>query len=227
MRKTVSEVMTQISSTVNQEATAPTTGDAEFNLWLQYLNRSQDEWSEAYDWEGSRVHYNPDIDEAQTSLVTLPHNFTKLAGPVLLYGQGTADPIEYNYVLDENTSMYSSLDKYVTVRGDIAIGKSLYFNPGTLASGASLYVQYFSTPTSLTTTTQYLTMEDSQFAVDRTIAYILEARSDPRFQIMESKARDRLVTMVDNANDEHFSSYAATSYIPSTLRRQGFRIGRN
>lgn len=225
-RKTVAQVLQQISSTVNQESIAPATGSDEFNLWMEYLNRSQDEWAEATDWESGRVQFFPEIDDVRVSLVTLPNNFKKLAAPVKLFLSGSQTPIEYSYMINENEQMFDSTDLYVKLTGDLSTGKGLIFNPGTLSSGVSLLIQYFSFPTSLVTTTQYLTMVDSQFAIDRTIAYIFEARSDPRFQIIETRAANRLVTMIENENDEKFNSYAATSYIPNTLRRAGYRIGR-
>lgn len=219
--------MKQIASTVNQEATAPTAGSDEYNLWLQYLNRSQEEWSEAFDWESQRKHYWPSVTGISQASVTLPTQFDKLAAPVKVFSTGRTDPYIYSYILDENEEMYDSTDRYVKLTGDISSGKSLVLNPGTLASGASLYIQYFATPSTLSSASQYMAMEDSQFAVDRTIAYIFESRSDARFQIEETKARERLLSMVENANDAKFNSYAASSYVPSTLRRAGFRVGRD
>lgn len=226
-RQTVSTILQQIASTVNQEASAPTTGGDEFNLWMDYLNRAQDEWAVAHEWESSRIHFYPGITGVSQASITLPADFKQLAGPVLLYHPSRQNPYEYQYMIDEQEQIFESTDLYVRLTGDNSTGKTLLINPGTLASGASLYIPYFSYPTSLSTTTQYLPMSDPQFAVDKTISYIFEARSDPRFQIIEQRAAERLAVMIENENSEKFSSYAAVSYIPSTLRRSGFRIGRN
>jgi hypothetical protein len=227
MRKTVADVLKQIAGTVNQEATAPTVGSDEYNLWLEYLNRAQDEWAQAYDWEASRKHFWPGVTGVSQASISLPEQFNKLAAPVLLYGNGSDKPTQYSYVLDEDENMYSSTDTYVKITGDNAAGKTLVFNPRTLSSGASLYIQYFANPSTLSSLTQYMAMDDPQYAIDRTIAYIFESRSDPRFQIEETKSRERLLNMIENANDAKFNSYAAQSYVPNTLRRNGFRIGLN
>lgn len=227
MRKTVAEVLKQVASTVNQEASVPTAGSDEYNLWLEYLNRAQDEWAQAYDWESSRKHFWPGVTGVSQASISLPEQFNKLAAPVLLYGGGRDKPIQYSYILDENEEMYAPTDTYVKLTGDNSAGKTLIFNPGTLVSGASLYIQYFANPSTLSSLTQYMAMDDPQYAVDRTIAYIFESRSDPRFQIEESKATDRLLMMVENSNDAKFNSYAAQSYIPSTLGRNSFRVGRD
>jgi hypothetical protein len=227
MRKTVSEVFVQIASTVNQEATSPAVGSDEYNLWLQYLNRAQEEWSEAFDWESTRKTYAPGITGLSLASVTLPLNFNKLAGPVRIFNDDKSEPYLYSYVLDENEDMYADTDRYVRITGDSVSGKTMVFNPPTLASGASVYIQMFASPTALASSTDYLSIGDPQFGVDRTIAFILEARSDPRFQILETKARERLLANIENANDAHFNSYASSSFVPTTLSRQKFRVGRD
>lgn len=226
-RKTVTDVMKQIAGTVNQEATAPTTDGDEYNLWLSYLNRAQEEWSEAYDWESQRKYYWPTVTGMSLASITLPTQFDKLAAPIKLFSTGYTNPRIYSYILDEDEEMYNNTDLYVRLTGDISTGKTLVFNPVTLASGASLLIQYFAYPSTLSSASQYMAMEDPQFAIDRTIAYIFESRSDPRFQIEETKAREKLLMMVENANDSKFNSYAATSYVPSTLSRNSFRVGRD
>jgi hypothetical protein len=103
----------------------------------------------------------------------------------------------------------------------------MVLNPGTLASGASLQVQYYSTPTSLSTNIDIPVTPDPQFLIDRAIAYIFEARSDPRFQTEENKAREKLLTMIENMNAAKFNSYAGANYLTTPERRTGFRLGRD
>ena len=135
--------------------------------------------------------------------------------------------LDSNLIIDEDEDLYESTSLYARLTGDNATGKTLVFNPPTMASGASLYIQYFASPSTLSHASQYIIMDDSQFIVDRTIAYIFESRSDPRFQIEETKARERLLSMVEGANEAKYSSYASVSYVPSTLGRAKFRVGRD
>jgi len=226
-RKTVTDVLKQIASTVNQSSTAPTVDSDEYNLWLQYMNRSQDEWAEAFNWESLRKHYWPTVTGLSLASLSLPEYFDTLAAPIKIFGGGYSTPRIYSRILEEDAEMYEDTDLYVTLTGDIASGKTMVFNPPTLASGASVYIQYFAMPSTLSGASQYISMDDTQFMVDRTIAYIFESRSDPRFQIEETKAREKLLAMVEGANEAKYSSYAATSYVPSTLGRASFRVGRD
>jgi len=41
--------MQAIAATVNQEASAPTAGGSEYDLWLEFINRSISEWGDATD----------------------------------------------------------------------------------------------------------------------------------------------------------------------------------
>lgn len=229
MRLTVGQIMSRVASTVNQEATAPASSGSEFSLWLEYLNRAVHEWSEANDWESLRKTYFPTLIGTSNVTVSLPHDFKKLAGPVRVHNSGDIEGgTEYPDILDEQRGEYSQEDKYVRIMGDISNGMNVIFHAASLTSGASIEIPYFSMPTSLASSTQIPIVPDSQFLVDRTIAYVFEARSDARFQLMEAKARERLLTMIENTNLAKYSSYDNPNYVEVTpLRKAGFRVGRD
>ena len=219
--------MKMVAATVNQEATAPTAGGSEYNLWLEYINRTIDEWGQAHDWDVLRKTFQPSVLGVSVATIALPDDFRKLSGPVKLGILGETNPQEIPIELPERAGMHNSTDEYLTIQGDTSVGRSLLFSQGTLASGASLTIPYFSTPTSLASPAQVSQIPDPQFTVDRVISYIFESRSDPRFQIVENKARDRLLTMIENANAATYDSYSNMNPVQNTLRRIGFRIGRN
>lgn len=229
MRLTVNQIMTQVASTVNQEAVAPSDGSSEWSLWLAFINRSLDEWSEAGDWEVTRKYFYPTAVSGATA--PLPLDFKNLAGPVRNWSDEEAvngNPREFNYLRDEDRDSRDGLtSKYVMLTGDTSTGKSLVFNPATLASGASLEVTYFSMPTSLASGSQYPVVPDPQFLIDRTIAFIFQARSDPRFQDQEGKAREKLLNMVGKADEDSFTNHSNQTYTKNATQKAGFRIGRN
>lgn len=224
-RMTVAQALTQVAATVNQEATSPSVGGDEFNLWLEYLNMSQTEWSQAHEWESTRKFYYPGITGVSLASISLPEDFKMMAAPSKLYIGEKTTPYEYSQIVPENEQIYVNTDLYFKLVGNPTDGFSMVLNPGTLASGASFIVQYFSTPTALSTTTQYLPMADPVFAVEKTISYIFRSRSDPRFQVIDQSANDRLVRMLENENVEKFNNYSAMGYIPTTLGRRRQRIG--
>jgi len=230
-RLTVTQIMQSIAATVNQEATAPTTGGAEYSLWLEYINRSVHEWAEANDWEVLRKTYFPAVSGTSGATLSLPLDYRKLAGPVINYSDSNYQGIGGAEITDipfEQRVLRGPTDNYVYETGDSSSGKSLVFNPATLSSGASIAIPYFSIPTSLASPAEIPVVPDSQFIIDRTISYIFEARSDPRFQQQEVKAREKLLQMIEMQNDQKFNSYAGQSYVQNgPLSRRGFRIGRD
>ena len=228
MRFSVDQIFTKIASTVNQEATSPSATSSEYTLWLSYLNRAVQEWSEANDWEVMRKNFFPTITGLSQATVPLPLDFKKLAGSVRVQRDGeTEGGTTFPDILPERKDMYTSNDKYVYIMGDISSGLNMIFHPATLASGASVEMSYFSMPTSLASPANIPVVNDSQFLVDRVIAYIFEARSDSRSQEMEGKARERLMGMIENTNLSKYNSYDNPAPVITTLRKQGYRIGRD
>ncbi|MCK9371231.1 hypothetical protein M0R04_15065 [Candidatus Dojkabacteria bacterium] len=223
----VNELMVEIASLVNQEAVAPTAGSAEWNLWLSYLNRGVFEWSNASDWEVLRKRFYPVVTGTTQASVSMPADFRKIAAAPRIYDGSIETGVEFPELLPEQEGLFASTDKYFQTTGDLSSGFSLVFHPGTLASGASLVIQYFSIPTSLASNAQYPLVTDSQFLVDRTIAYIFESRADARFQTSEVKARERLMAMVENANMSKYSSFANQNRTMDDTKKSGFRIGRD
>lgn len=228
MRLTLQQIMAQISSSVNQEATAPTSGSSEYNLWLGYINRGVQEWAESNDWEALKKYFWPGVTGVSQASISLPADYRKLAAPVRVQNAGDSEGgTSYPDILENQKGMYLKTDDYIYQTGDGSAGYHLVFHPGTLSSGASIEIQYYAMPTSLASPAEIPLVNDSQFLVDRTIAYIFEARSDVRYQSMESKARDRLMTMIENANLAKYSSYDNPAPVINTLRKQGFRVGRD
>lgn len=227
-RQTVGAILQHISATVNQDPTQPTDGGADFLLWLQFINRAQIEWAEAFDWEVLIKTFKPPISGTSQATIPLPQDFRKLAGPVKNWSTGVTGGEDWAEELPERISTRNiNSDKFFLVAGDISNGMNLLWYPATLASGASITIPYYSMPTSLASATQYPVIPDSEFLVNRTIGYVLEARSDPRYQDQERKARERLLEMIENSSVAKYNSYVNPIKIFSTENRKGFRMGRN
>jgi hypothetical protein len=226
-RLTIAEIFAQIASTVNQEASSPTAGGTEWTLWLSFVNRGVQEWAEAADWNELRKIYRPTISGLSQATISLPSDFKRIAGFPKLYGTGVTDGENWPEIIPEQESLQESTNHYFYVGGNLSSGLNLVWNPGTLSSGASLLIPYYSIPTSLASPAEIPLIPDSQFLVDRTIAYIFEARSDSRFQVEEQKARERLLLMVENNSMDKYNSYAGQNYVKNNLNLQRFRVGRD
>ena len=229
-RLTVNQIMQSIAATVNQESSAPSAGGSEYLLWLEYINRGGQEWGNAHDWEALRKSFFPTVSGVSQATVSLPLDYKKLASsPRLHNGQyGDVEGEDFPDIQEETRGLYSKNDRYVYEVGDMSNGISLIFHPGTLSSGASLEIPYYSTPTSLASPAEIPLIPDSQYLIDRTTAFIFEARSDPRFQQAETKAREKLLQMVESQNDQKYSSYGTPQYVMTgPMKRMGFRLGRD
>lgn len=228
-RLTVNQIMQAVAATVNQEATAPSATSSENALWLAFLNRGVREWAESQDWDVLRKTFNPGVTGVSWATVSLPADYKKLAASPRIHVAGDVEAgEEIPEILLEERGLYNSTDKYLYQVGDTSTGFSLVFHPGTLSSGASLEIPYYSVPTSLASPNDLPVVLDSEYLIDRTIAYIFEARSDPRFQGQESKARERLLQMIEDTNMSKYNSYSNPNYIQTApLRKRNFRMGRD
>lgn len=218
---TVSEIQDRIATVIDQSATAPASSTAEFAWRLKFINRAYQEWASAYDWEPLR---NELFLSPAGATIALPADFRKMAMEPILYGnssnpQGDSWP-EIN---PEKRNQYLTTDQYFYILGNRE-NFNMIWSPSTLVSGASLLISYFSFPTLLSSPSQSVLIPDPEFLVERTIAHVLEARNDGRFQQAESKAREVLLQMVDNENNKGLSNYDP---VQTTEEKMDFRFGRD
>lgn len=226
----VTEIQSRIASLVDQTVDTPTAGGAEWNLRLKYVNRAIEEWGQAFDWESLRRTYWPSVTGVSQASISLPTDFRKMAGFPRYHSGGVSGGEEWNEVKPEEIGLYVSSDKYFYVLGNRAEGHTMVWNPGTMTSGASLVISYYSFATSLSSPANTIVMADPEFIVHRVAAYIFESRSDARFQETETKARETLLQMIENDQVAKYASYGAgTDKNVQTDDRlfHSFRIGRD
>ena len=224
MADTLSTIQTKIAVLVDQTTTAPTAGNAEWELRRTFINRAIEEWGQAYNWDAMRrISY---LSVSGGASIALPGDFRKTAGFPVLYTDGAVTTGEqWPEIQPNEASGKSSTEKFYYILGNRGEGFTMIWNPGTLTSGASLLLQYYSFPTSLSTTTSVAPVYDPEYLVDRTVAYIFEMRNDGRFQEVEAKARERLLLMIDNENEKS-RAYRNRVETPEKLY-YNFRIGRD
>lgn len=225
MSATVNLIQQRVNALVGQSTTVPTDTGTEYAIRLSFINQALEEWAGAYEWEALRKELWMPVTGVSQASITLPADFQKMAGYPRFHSGGVSGGEDWPEVLPEERSQQLSTDKYFYTLGNQGDGKTMIWNPGTLASGASLLLSYYSYPTSLASPTNILPVEDSEFFVKRVAAYVLQSRNDPRWQQIETQARENLLQLIDRENNKGLS-YQNT--IKTTEEsRWGFRIGRD
>jgi len=221
---TVNELQSKIATIIDHTVTAPGSSTDEFAWRLGFINRAYQEWATAYDWEALRKEVFLGVTGVSQASISLPADFRKMAMEPILYGDADINyAVSYPEIPPEDRKLYLDSDEYFYILGSRE-NQTMILNPATLASGASLLISYFSFPTSLVSSGDSTVISDPEFVVDRTIAYILQTRSDPRYQQIESSAREKLIQMVDNEKDKGLSM---NNPVMTPEQRSGFRIGRD
>ena len=226
MAWTLSSLELQLAAELDQSASAPTEGGADWNVRLNLLNRSQLDWAESYDWSVLKKVHNGRISTSTgNASYALPADFRKIDGPPRITHDGT-NTKEFSIVDVSTNSQYLNTDKYVNLLGNDRDGRVMYINAVTLASGASIQFTYFCTPASLSTGTHLTACPDPNYLVQRSLYYWYKAREDNRFPEAKVEADRVLARMIENENtpgraemDNRVPTWNETRY--------KFRIGRD
>jgi len=227
---TLEEIQARISALIDQDSSAPDYTSEDWLLRTRYINMSQDEWAQLYDWSVLYKEYNT-MTSTPTSNVTvaLPTDFRKISGyPKVPTGRSTD---EFPQVLPQQRSQKDKSSPYFYVIGDYKDGYSAVFNPATasgqFASGASIYINYYAKPTSMVSPSDVSPCPDPEYLVKRATAYLLESREDPRYPSAKVEAEKILRRMLKRETT-HTESQNDNSRIRTVEEtRYGFRIGRD
>ena len=96
----------------------------------------------------------------------------------------------------------------------------------TLQSGASCKVPYYFSPQSLASPANTVDIPNADYLVQRTIAYLWEAREDPRFPQAKAEAEKILSNMIEYENVFGRASHDDSVRTVEETRAQ-FRFGRD
>jgi hypothetical protein len=221
MTWTLSSLEQQLALELDQSASAPTEGGADWNVRMGLINRSQQDWAETYGWSVLKKQFNGVISTSTgNASYSLPADFRKPDGFPKVAGD------EYAIVDISSQSQYLDSDKYVNFLGNDRDGRVMYIHGGTLSSGASVQFTYFASPASLSTGTHQTACPDPSFLVQRTLYYWYKAREDGRFLEAKQEADRILARLLENENTPGRADIA--NRVPTWEEsRYSFRIGRD
>lgn len=204
------QLMAEVAAIVNGDATAPTTGSDEYNLFLSALNRAEGLWGEAeHDWENLRMVYKTTLGLSGTS-VALPSGFKKVSGFISIEGKRriTIDPKDE--IIQSEDSEYCAphlAENYLAIYP-------------AAASVSAVVMYYHSKVTSLATTTATPLCPSDEYLINKASSLLLFGRSDPRYSELRDEADLLLERMVgsevsklkgnDNTIPSHIDDYVFT-----------------
>lgn len=217
MQYTLLNVLQDVGATVDQDTSTPT--GTELTNRVQFTNRSQEDWANAYKWKDLNKQFKPTVLLSMTSL-GLPADFRDLSGPI--NDASISADNKYIQIDPDQKVLKLPTDKYVIKRGDLVNGPYLEINPA-LASGVSLIVDYYSYPSSVATLTDKLVCPSREFMSKRVSYYVLEARSDSRFPLVYQQSEDLLRSLI---SEQDAPSQGEQNRVPDWMRNTGFRPGR-
>ena len=230
MALTVSDIQSRIASIVDQDSTAPTEGGDDWNLRLEFMNMAQRDWAETFKWQTLYKEFNTLATQSTgNTSIALPEDFRQLTSYPRITADGT-NTADYTEIKPQSKDQYSGSDKYIYILGNPEDGYFMKVQtgraPNVLVSGASVYVPYLAVPGSLASPTDKSQIQDPQYLVARTVAYLWESREDARFPQQKAEADKILAKMVVNENVHNVASaYGEVRTVEET--RHNFRWGRN
>ena len=218
---TLDDVQGRVAAVADQDEATSNISTADYSLRRMYINMSQREWAETYDWKSLYRENNSRISTSTgNTSVALPADFRKPAGfPKITYDGTTTE--DFAEIRPQEKQMYASSARYVYFLGDQNTGFTMIVNAGTLASGASVFLPYIASPASLVSPANVAMCPNPEYLVQRTLAYIWESRSDARFVQAKAESQRILenllgyeqtygeghVDKIETAERKHFSGF--------------------
>ena len=216
----------KISSVLDQNEDTSDISAADYSLRREYINMAQHEWAETYDWRSLYRESNLRVSTSTgNASVALPADFRKLA----VYPRITYDGVTTEYfpeIRPQEKSQYASTDRFIYILGDQNVGRTLFINAGTLASGASIYLPYYASPASLVSPANIAMCPNPEFLVQRTLAYVWESQADPRFPQAKAEA-DKVLRQMLEYEQVYGEAYDDRVKTVERTRFDSFRWGKS
>lgn len=211
MARTLNDILTDANAYLSLDATSPSSND--LSTWTNYANQAV--------LDAADLTPLPEFHEIYQVLATcasipLPANFREfMTAPRVDFGGGIFD--EYPEIRPLERFTKDPQDKYCYVLGNSASGYTAVFN--NITSNATLSIDFQRYPSLMATLTDKCELSDDQYVVAKVKSYVLQARTDDRFPIVEAEANRRLQALVGRKSRTPQGGFNTT---PHTQR---FRIG--
>ena len=219
------DIQSRVAAVVDRDEATANISTTDYSLRRMYINMAQHEWAEVWDWKSLYRENNSRISTSTgNASVALPADFRKLAAfPRITYDGSVTE--FFPEIRPHEKSLYANTAKYVEILGDQNTGHVMFINAGTLASGASVMTPYYRSPASLVSPANVAMCPNPEYLAQRTLAYIWEANSDPRFQQAKVEAEKTLKRMIET--EETYGESYVDEIKTAERKHFGFRWGRD
>lgn len=196
MSTTVDNIQGKVAAVVDQDQDTSNISADDYALRLTFINNREREWAEAGRWPSLYKEFITNTSTATGNVtVSLPGDFRVEAGFPRAYDGSTE--YEYSVIEPQREKQYSSTDKYVKKYGNENTGHTMVFNSAGFASGSTIFVPYFSYPSSHASPANVIYCPNPEYISTGVIADVWEAGEDARFQIKKSEADQILENMLE------------------------------
>ena len=187
---TLQDILYSVNSFLDLEHELPT--GEELSTRVNFADQAVKDAASVYRFKEFETLHFPSTSTAAS--LALPSNFRELSS-IPVEWDSSGNPTAFPEVrLNEVAHNLDEDNDYCYLLGNSMEGHTLVFHG--LTANATLSLQYQRFPSGLATLTDIIELPDPEYVKQKVISYVLQSRSDDRFQIAEADAQRRLQNMV-------------------------------
>lgn len=185
---TLEDILLDSSSYLDLDAAVPS--GTELTTRVRFSAMAEREWGHAAKWKQLKVELTPSLASFASIGIA---NFSELNGAPMEY---LSDGIyqEYPEIAPEDRFYKDQSDQYSYITGNDASGFALHVNG--INVNATLTIPYVREPSIMMTLTDVTEVPDPNFVTQRIISYVLQARNDERFPVVQAEGNRILRNMI-------------------------------
>ena len=223
---TLDNLQARVAAIVNQDENTSNLTSNEYSLRREYFNMAQREWSESFDWPSLyRERHSLISTSTGNTSVSLPSDFRKLAGfPKIVFDGATTQ--DFPEIRPQEKFQYSDTSQYVYILGDANENYTMVVRSSTLVSGASVFLPYYRSVASLVSPSNVAMCPNPDYLVQRTLAYVWEAKNDARFTLAKAES-DKILRRLLEQEQTHGEGYVDQIFTAERKHFNNFRWGKS
>ena len=211
MSYSLDNTISRIGAFIFQDEDTSNIETTTYSLLKEMVNRRQRKWAEAYQWPVLYKEYGTKTSTNSGNVtISLPSDFRRIASyPKITYDGATTEEFPE---IDPNTQgqYLRSRDNFMYILGSEGAGFNMVVNPATssgfIASGASIFVPYYSIPSSLASPANTITCSDPDYLVQGVLADWWTSREDNRADAALVEADMILKNLITNETTPSIAS---------------------